>query len=346
MPILHKSNVLEILLIISVLLVLKVLYSPVETPFSLFILRLSIPSSLFLFVLIFSLNSVFHLKIFRIVRISSKNSFLALIICICTFCACLFDQFAGIQPLLLIPGMMALGFIYWNQMIILFVSCFATFAGTAGMLYFLNGSLSAENTTILILSFLLTELEADVIRRNLLPGEERMRSLEEENKELWNLSYRDSLTGLFNRRYMQQTVEHVFSRAVRYREQLHVLMIDIDHFKKVNDTYGHAVGDEVLKIVASTIQTFVRTSDIVARYGGEEFIVYIVESDMELTQFIANRIRDGIASIQFEQVPWTITISIGITGLQDGDTIESQISRADQFLYSSKKNGRNRVTGV
>lgn len=195
------------------------------------------------------------------------------------------------------------------------------------------------------MSFFLTELSADTIRKNVVPNQERMQSLEEENKELWNMSYKDMLTGLYNRRFMAQKAEQLFTRAIRHREQLHVLMIDIDHFKKVNDTLGHSVGDEVLKAIATTIQTFVSSNDTVIRYGGEEFIVYIVNSTTETTQYVANRIRDGVASIHHSNVPWTVTISIGIASLKDDDTIENQIKRADQFLYASKRNGRNRVSG-
>jgi len=193
--------------------------------------------------------------------------------------------------------------------------------------------------------FLLAAFVSSVVRTSVLPGELRMKTLEEENKALWGLSYRDGLTGLYNRRYMEQAQAQLFARAVRYREQLHVLMIDIDHFKKVNDKLGHAVGDEVLKGVASTIQGIVRASDIVARYGGEEFILYLVQSNPELTQFIANRLRDGVSSVRFPDVPWTITVSIGVAGLQDGDSVEGLTERADQFLYVSKRQGRTRVSG-
>ena len=133
--------------------------------------------------------------------------------------------------------------------------------------------------------------------------------------------------------------------AWKWSAPLSVLALDLDSFKKVNDTLGHAVGDEVLKAIAASIQAFVRSSDIIARYGGEEFIVYLVESNTEMTQFVANRIRDGVASLHIENVPWTVTISIGIASLKETDTIEDQIARADQFLYISKKNGRNRVSG-
>ena len=244
------------------------------------------------------------------------------------------------------PALLLLGLVYWNQPKFLASSVAAISLALAVILWFGTGRLTADDAFIIMLSVFLTALAAEVIRRNVLPSEERMESLEEENRELWNLSYRDTLTGLYNRRYMQQTAEHLFSRAVRYREQLWVLMIDIDHFKKVNDKLGHATGDEVLQKTATTIQTFVRSTDTVARYGGEEFIVFIVQSNAEMAQFVANRIRDGVANMQLEEVPWPITISIGVAGRLEGDTLDSQIARADQFLYLAKKGGRNRVSGL
>ena len=198
---------------------------------------------------------------------------------------------------------------------------------------------------MLVFGVMLSVFGANIVRNSVLPSEERLKNLEAENEELWNLSYKDTLTGLYNRRYIQQVATHLFSRAIRYKEPLHVLMLDIDHFKKVNDKLGHAVGDEVLKVVAQTIQGAIRTSDTVSRYGGEEFIVYMVKSNPEITQFIANRIRDSVAAIRFPGVPWSVTISIGVAGLQDGDSMEGLVERADQFLYMSKHHGRNRVSG-
>jgi diguanylate cyclase (GGDEF)-like protein len=227
----------------------------------------------------------------------------------------------------------------------LIIATIGAIAGIGAIMALTGKTLGIEVASILSVSFSLALFSADVVRKNIKPSEERLMSLEAENKELWNLSYRDGLTGLYNRRYMEQVAEQLFSRAVRYREPLHVLMLDIDHFKKVNDKLGHQVGDEVLQNVAATIQSIIRTSDTVARYGGEEFIAFLVQSNSEITQFIANRIRDGVAATQFSDVPWQITISIGVAGLQDGDTMNSLIDRADQFLYSSKHHGRNRVSG-
>jgi len=186
---------------------------------------------------------------------------------------------------------------------------------------------------------------ARTVKSFVAPGRERLRSLERENKQLWDLSFRDTLTGLYNRRFAQETGRTLISRARRYHEQLHVFMLDIDHFKKVNDQVSHAVGDEVLKGVALAIQTCLRTSDSVARYGGEEFLAFVVQAEPEVAQFIANRIREAVASKSYAEVGWQVTISIGVASVKDGDDLETLIDRADQYLYSSKRGGRNRVSG-
>ncbi len=183
------------------------------------------------------------------------------------------------------------------------------------------------------------------IRNTMTPGEERLLYLERENRELWSLSYHDGLTGLYNRRYAQETGQKLFTRAIRYHEQFHALMIDIDHFKKVNDKVGHAAGDEVLREIAVILQGCVRTSDFVVRFGGEEFVLYLVQADPELVQNIANRIREEVASHKFSTVPWQVTISIGVASIQSKDRLEDLLDRADKYLYISKRSVRNRVTG-
>ena len=186
---------------------------------------------------------------------------------------------------------------------------------------------------------------ARTVKSYVAPGRERLRSLERENQQLWDLSFRDALTGLYNRRFAQETGRILVSRARRYQEQLHVFMLDIDHFKRVNDVVSHAVGDEVLKGVAQAIQSCLRTSDSVARYGGEEFLAFVVQAEAETAQFIANRIRETVASRRFESVPWQVTVSIGVASAAGDTDLEELVDRADKYLYASKRGGRNRVSG-
>lgn len=344
---LRSLHFVHVSLLFSVFLVARVvLTQSAGAGSNLMYQRIAIPAGIAVLTLALALNQLLH-KTNPLVRLlSSQKPWLAIGMFVFSLGACFLDLRAGLQPILALPALLFLGFVYWNQPVFLAAIVTSIAAGLAAMLWFMTGTIPAESAVIIVLSLLLTTLATEVIRRNVLPSEERMETLEEENRELWNLSYRDTLTGLYNRRYMQQTAEHLFGRAVRYREPLWILMIDIDHFKKVNDQLGHGVGDEVLKKTAQTIQTFVRATDTVARYGGEEFIVFIVQSNAEMTQYVANRIRDGVANMHLAEVPWQITISIGVAGRLEGDTLETQIARSDQFLYMAKRGGRNRVSGL
>lgn len=257
----------------------------------------------------------------------------------------LLDIAKGVSPYIVLPGLAVFGSLVWNKPRTMLAGLVCALASLGLGFQIWNPPVGLQAISFMVTAVILVLFSADTVRRNLAPTEAKLKDLEAENRTLWDLSYRDSLTGLYNRRYIQQSAQHMFARAVRYREQLHVLMLDIDHFKKVNDKLGHAVGDEVLKAVATTIQAYVRSSDAVARYGGEEFIVYIVQANPELAQFIANRIRDGVAALKLETVPWQVTISIGVTGLQENDTLDGLVERADKFLYASKHQGRNRVSG-
>lgn len=292
-----------------------------------------------------AIDALFNTKRPLSARLSSKSRRLAAASYLTTYAVCALDVAAGIDPYLFVPGMVVYCFFVWDRPGFLAVSAgLCAMAVTRAMAAF-GRTVGADDYMMLVFGVIVALYAADTVKKSVLPSEERLRALRLENEELWNLSFRDTLTGLYNRRYIQQIAIHLFSRAMRYKEQLHVLMIDIDHFKRVNDKLGHAVGDEVLKGVAQTILATIRTSDTVARYGGEEFIVYMVRSDPETTQFIANRIRDGVAAVQFPGVSWQITISIGVAGLQENDTIDSLVERSDQFLYVSKHRGRNRVSG-
>jgi len=278
-------------------------------------------------------------------RVSTRSRRVSATAYLFSLAIALLDAAAGRPPYLLIPGLAVYGLMVWDRPGFLVISNTAAMLATLGFMAALGRALGLDELSVGVTAVILSSYAAGVIKKNVIPSEERLRELEAQNDELWNLSFKDTLTGVFNRRYIQEMGAHLFARAVRYREALHVLMIDIDHFKQVNDRLGHAIGDVVLRGVAQTIQANLRTSDTVARYGGEEFIVYMVRSDPETTQYVANRIRDGVAGMRFEGVPWPVTISIGVSGLQDGDTLEALVERADRYLYVSKHRGRNRVSG-
>jgi diguanylate cyclase (GGDEF)-like protein len=167
--------------------------------------------------------------------------------------------------------------------------------------------------------------------------------VKEYSEKLEALVVRDSMTNLYNHAFIVNRLSEEIEKAARYQRPLSILMIDIDHFKRVNDTYGHTFGDEVLTQIAQSIQTKCRSVDIVARYGGEEFLVILPETCSTSAAIIANRLRQMIADIPFEN-GITVTISGGIAQYQTGDTASTMFTRADSLLYEAKNEGRNRIS--
>ena len=161
----------------------------------------------------------------------------------------------------------------------------------------------------------------------------------------------DPLTQIYNRRFLDERLTEEVNRAVRYEMPLSVLMLDIDHFKSVNDTYGHQAGDLILSEFGNLISSVVRDSDIVARYGGEEFLVLTPGSDEDAAGNLANRIRERTQERQFvvdsQEGPQTVnvTVSVGVAQLRgEINTHEKLVKSADEALYSAKRGGRNRVS--
>lgn len=159
----------------------------------------------------------------------------------------------------------------------------------------------------------------------------------------------DALTGLHNRRWLDERLPRLVQRCQRNRTPLSVLMVDIDHFKRFNDEFGHLAGDEVLVGVARTIQNCMRPTDIGARYGGEELIIVLPDTAREGALPAAERLRARVGEVRTRTTDGrllpAVTISIGIAGLAADDTATTLIERADSHLYRAKHNGRNRVEG-
>lgn len=178
-------------------------------------------------------------------------------------------------------------------------------------------------------------------------------ALEQVNAELQEalarehqLARTDVLTGARNRRDFFEIATHQLGVARRYEEAISLVLLDIDHFKRVNDSYGHEAGDDVLRRVARIAQAGIREADLVARYGGEEFIVLLPNSPTELAAVVAERIRSGIEQAFRPGLDpiGTLTISAGVAGcVPREETLDELIHRADQALYRAKENGRNRV---
>lgn len=168
-------------------------------------------------------------------------------------------------------------------------------------------------------------------------------------KELEKLLDRDYLTGLYNRRFFMERFLEEMAWSVRYKEPLSIMMLDIDFFKKINDTHGHGCGDEILKQISSALLSVLRAEDIVARYGGEEFIILLPNTNHEGALTAAEKLRTTVQDKNFlcegGDIRLSVTISIGVT-TYNGETELSPdrlIGQADGALYSAKESGRNRV---
>jgi diguanylate cyclase (GGDEF)-like protein len=165
-------------------------------------------------------------------------------------------------------------------------------------------------------------------------------------QEVERLSSIDPLTGLYNRRHFNAAAQVEFARAIRFGLKLAAMMMDIDHFKSVNDRFGHATGDAVLIGVARVCLAAIRLPDLHARYGGEEFCFLLPETDLAGAVTLAERLRAEVAGLRFEanDEGFGVTASVGVAEWQaDTDSVEALLVRSDHALYQAKQSGRNRV---
>ncbi|MDQ3035913.1 MAG: GGDEF domain-containing protein [Actinomycetota bacterium] len=174
------------------------------------------------------------------------------------------------------------------------------------------------------------------------------KAVAEEARRLYEATVRDRLTGAYNRHYLDERLQSEWSFAKRHGSLLAVLFVDADHFKKVNDTHGHAGGDAVLRALSATLLASVRGEDVVARYGGEEFVILLRGVPLEGVSVAAERIRNDVASCVIEHDGKTIpvTVSIGVALHEPSapaESIDALVARADAALYRAKETGRNRV---
>jgi len=168
------------------------------------------------------------------------------------------------------------------------------------------------------------------------------------NRILSEISHKDALTGLYNRFYVLEKIDSEMNRALRHGYPISVLMLDLDHFKRINDSYGHPVGDEVLKIVGQVLRDSCRVYDVAGRYGGEEFCIVLPETQVGNTTQVAERIRNRLATtpLSVGSTSIVVTASIGVATMDSTEGVLSAstlVERADRALYSAKHLGRNRV---
>lgn len=171
---------------------------------------------------------------------------------------------------------------------------------------------------------------------------EHQQLLENKNLELERLSSTDALTGLINRGHLEQLLKQEIHRSERYGSFCGLIMVDVDHFKEVNDSYGHGVGDQVLRHLAELMRTHTRLSDSAGRWGGEEFLIFCPHTDLAGTNRLAEALRKRIEQTRFPVIG-TLTCSLGVTVMRAGDQLSELLQRVDEALYRAKNGGRNRV---
>jgi diguanylate cyclase len=182
-------------------------------------------------------------------------------------------------------------------------------------------------------------------RRQAEAAEQKMHELEIELGQVSELIYQDHLTGTLNRRGLDEALIREFARAKRGQTPISIAMLDIDHFKKINDTFGHDVGDQALIHLASVVKEILRPMDEVARYGGEEFIIILPDTIVSDGVSIMTRLQRDLTKRYFlhENEKLLITFSAGVAQRETDETAEAMIARADSALYRAKQAGRNRV---
>jgi diguanylate cyclase (GGDEF)-like protein len=167
------------------------------------------------------------------------------------------------------------------------------------------------------------------------------------HQELYRLAIVDALTGLYNRRYLIDYLERELARSARYHRPLALLMLDIDHFKTINDQLGHLAGDLTLRGLADCMRSEVRSDELLARYGGEEFAAVLAETDQAEAAEVAERIRLAVQNrpFDFEDQRYSVTVSLGVASVRADEVLPAHelIRHADERLYLAKRQGRNRV---
>jgi diguanylate cyclase len=177
---------------------------------------------------------------------------------------------------------------------------------------------------------------------------EKLRAMEQTLSETRREAITDSLTGLANRRHFDQSLQLMAGEAMNDGKELSLLLVDIDHFKRINDTWGHQVGDQVLQLLAATLRGQLREHDLAARYGGEEFGILLPDTRVTDATLVANRLREAferreMVAREGRQTIGRITLSVGLARYEPGEALSEWVCRADTALYEAKQTGRNRV---
>lgn len=207
---------------------------------------------------------------------------------------------------------------------------------TIGFSYYFHGLLRLD---YLVTGFLTSLVVSVLISYLFVALLTRLHNLKARIEEL---AATDDLTGVLNRRMYEITVRQEMARCRRYTQPLSMIMVDIDHFKNINDTLGHSRGDLVLRGIADAISDNLRASDYLFRYGGEEFVVLSPQTDIDGVHILANRIKTNVQKLRLPGVP-PLTISLGLVSSNHEMSCQDMLEKADEALYAAKTKGRNRI---
>jgi len=187
--------------------------------------------------------------------------------------------------------------------------------------------------------------EAELLKEKNKELESYLKELEELHAEVKELSFRDALTGLHNRRYLLEQADAMFKLAKRYKRPLSLVMLDIDHFKSINDRFSHQTGDDVLKTIAEIMKNCFRDADLLARYGGEEFAILLPETSLDNAYLACEHLRKTVEAYPWSQIhaDLSVTISLGLSLGLEQDPLTDVLKQADDQLYKAKRAGRNQV---
>ena len=193
------------------------------------------------------------------------------------------------------------------------------------------------------------EKSSAALELRLKHANEEVESLQQKLREAEQHATTDGLTGLWNRRSFEEKMKYHIARSIRKEGDLSLAIFDVDHFKRINDTYGHLAGDDLLRIIAKVMKDFVKGKDVVCRYGGEEFVILLPDTPLTGAITVAEKIRKYFSEMSWRQKSTGIsmgkvTLSAGVSALRPGEKYDSFVQRADVALYNSKKMGRNRVS--
>ncbi len=192
------------------------------------------------------------------------------------------------------------------------------------------------------------EEKMEILVQRLNEVEQETETLRKKVSEHNQQAFNDTLTGIPNRHAYEERLQQEYARWKRYQQPLSIMVVDIDKFKQINDSFGHRAGDKALRIIAGQLQKMTRETDLIARYGGDEFVLLLPETDTRGAMAIAEKLRNAVekCAFHFRKKRVTITISCGISEYCEGDTPEDAFERADQALYQSKHKGRNQFTSA